>query len=172
LSVASIILTGFMATGKSEVGRRLAHRLGRPFVDTDALVQDAAGRSVAEVFATEGEARFRALERDAVVRACAITDAVVATGGGTLIDAENRARLAAAGTIVCLTASPEVILERAGDDGSRPLLGGANGNKLQRIRDLLDERAGAYRSAAHAVDTTGLTVDEVVDRVGTLVAAR
>ena len=105
--MAVVILTGFMATGKTEVGRKLAALLGAPFVDTDALVESATGRAIADIFARDGEPHFRALEREAVERACAIDGAVVATGGGTLLDPENRRRLAAAGPVVCLTAAPD-----------------------------------------------------------------
>src|SRR5262245_27042785 len=103
-----------MGTGKTEVGRRLARKLGRTFVDTDRLVETKAGRPVSAIFATEGEAHFRALEREAIAEACAIPDAVVATGGGALVDPGNRRRLAEAGPVVCLTASPEEILRRIG----------------------------------------------------------
>jgi shikimate kinase len=170
--VAHVILTGFMATGKTEVGRRLARVLGRPFVDTDGLVEADAGRSVAEIFATEGEARFREREREAVTRACAVPDAVIATGGGTLLDPDSRRRLAARGPIVCLSATPEEIVRRVGDPGNRPLLAGANGSRVERVRELLAARADVYRLATHAVDTSGLSVDEVVERVRTLVAGR
>jgi shikimate kinase len=176
--VARVILTGFMATGKTEVGRRLARLLGRPFVDTDGLVEAAAGRSVAEIFAAEGEAGFRARERDAVEKACAVPDAVIATGGGTLLDAENRRRLAAAGAIVCLSADAEEILRRVGDPATRPLLVRRNGHgddaagRIERIRALLAERAPAYALATHTIETSGLEVDDVVARVRTLVAGR
>jgi shikimate kinase len=171
--VSHVVLTGFMATGKTEVGRRLARALGRAFVDTDQLIETAAGRSVAEIFASEGETRFRALERQAVVEACATPDAVVATGGGTLVDAENRRRLAAAGPIVCLTASAEEIARRVGDAAARPLLAGAkNGNRLARIQALLAERAAVYALATHTVDTSGRDVDQVVDAVRALVGGR
>src|SRR5256885_15795389 len=121
-----------MATGKTEVGRRLARRLGRPFVDIDGLVEAASGKKVADIFASEGEARFRQLERAAVAEACLVSEAVVATGGGTLLHAENPRRLPAAGPIVCLAASPEEILRRVGDPPTRPLLGGgrAGGGRL------------------------------------------
>ena len=169
-----VILTGFMATGKTEVGRRLARRLGRPFVDIDGLVEAASGKKVADIFAGEGEARFRQLERAAVAEACLVPEAVIATGGGTLLDPENRRRLAASGPIVCLAASPEEILRRVGDPGNRPLLadGSAGGDRLTRIRELLAERAPAYALATHAIDTSGLGVDEVVERVRALVAGR
>jgi shikimate kinase len=168
-----VILTGFMATGKTEVGRRLAKVLGRPFVDIDGLVEAASGQKVADIFAREGEARFRALERAAVAEACLVPDAVVATGGGTLLDPENRRRLAAAGPIVCLAASPEDILRRVGDPASRPLLANGHGaDRLARVRALLTERAPVYALATHAVDTSGLGVDQVVERVRALVAGR
>jgi len=170
--VATLVITGFMATGKTEVGQRLARRLGRPFLDTDGLVETAARRTVAQIFADDGEARFRALERDAVEEACAVPDAVIATGGGTLLDAENRQRLAAAGPVVCLTASPEEIARRVGDVTSRPLLVGHNGDRLKRIRTLLAERAPVYALATHTVETSGLTVEQVTERVQALVAGR
>lgn len=172
--MALVILTGFMATGKTEVGRRLARSLARPFVDLDGLVEAASGKSVADIFASEGESRFRELERAAVEKACLMSDAVVATGGGTLLDADNRRRLSAAGPIVCLVASPEEVLRRVGDPRTRPLLanGSAGEDRLARIRQLLAERAPVYALATHAVDTSGLSVDEVVERVRTLVAGR
>jgi shikimate kinase len=172
--VSQIIIAGFMGTGKTEVGRRLARALGRPFVDTDRLVETRAGRRVHEIFAAEGEARFRALEREAVAEACGIPDAVVSTGGGAVVDPENRRRLAAAGPIVCLTATPEAILARVGDPKTRPLLAGcaSRAERLARIRELLAARETAYGSATHVVDTTGLTADQVAARVRDLVEAR
>ena len=169
-----IVLTGFMATGKTEVGRRLARLLGWTFVDTDGLVEAAAGRSVKDIFATDGEVRFRALEREAVAQACGMPDAVIATGGGALLDPDNRRRLAAAGPIVCLSATPEEILARTGNGSSRPLLAGAAGReeRLARIRSLMADRAPAYAVAAHTVDTAGLTVEQVAERVRTLVAGQ
>jgi shikimate kinase len=160
-----------MATGKTEVGRRLAQRLGRAFVDTDALVEADAGSTVASIFAAEGEAGFRARERAAVERACAMPDAVIAIGGGALLDADNRRRLVGAGPVVCLTAAPEEILRRVGNASSRPLLRGAR-DRLARIRELAAERAPIYAQATHTVDTTGLSVDQVTERVRVLVAER
>ena len=174
-----VILAGFMGTGKTSVGRRVAQALGRTFVDTDALVESSAGQSVAEVFATEGEARFREREREAVRQACAMPDAVIAIGGGALGDAESRRRLVAAGPVICLQAEPEDILRRVGDASSRPLLAGVPGEseddararRLGAIRALLDERAATYALASHQLDTSGLSVDEVAERVCALVGA-
>jgi shikimate kinase len=172
--VTHIILTGFMGTGKTEVGRRLAQELGRTFVDTDRLVETTAGRTIAEVFASEGETGFRARERAAVAEACALPEAVVATGGGALTDPENRRRLAAAGPIVCLTATPEEILRRVGAAEDRPLLAGATSDaaRLDRVRELLAARSAVYAGVSHTVETTGLTIDQVVERVRTAVEVR
>jgi len=164
-----VILAGFMGTGKTEVGRRLARLLGWSFVDTDALVESAAGRPVAAIFAEEGEAAFRARERDAVEQACAITAAVVAVGGGAFLDLENRRRLLAAGPVVCLHASPEELMRRLGAARDRPLLNGDGTASVEerraRIEALLAQRAPVYALATHAVDTDGLSPDEVALRV-------
>jgi len=174
-----VILAGFMGTGKTSVGRRVAQALGRTFVDTDALVEARAGRSVAEVFATDGEARFREMERDAVAHACAMDEAVIAIGGGALGDAESRRRLLDAGPVICLQAAPEDILRRVGDASTRPLLAGVPGEapgaararRLANIRALLDERAPLYAFATHRLDTSGLSVDQVAERVCAIVRA-
>src|SRR5262249_28978294 len=109
-----VILAGFMGTGKTEVGRRLARSLGWTFVDTDALVESAAGRSISAVFADEGEAAFRAREREAVARACAMTAAVVAVGGGALLDPENRRGVLAGGAVLCRPARTRELARRLG----------------------------------------------------------
>jgi len=171
--VAQIILTGFMATGKTEVGRRLARATSRAFVDTDKLVEAAAGESVPQLFASVGEARFRELERAAVRQAVAVPNAVVATGGGALLDPDSRRLLLAAGPVVCLTATPEEILRRAGSGGDRPLLAAqSDDERLARIRALLTAREATYRLATHHVDTTGRPVDDVVAEVRALVGAK
>jgi shikimate kinase len=160
-----LVLTGFMGTGKTRVGRRVAERLGRRFVDTDAWIEAKAGRPIREIFATEGEPRFRELERSAVREACAVPEAVVSVGGGALLSAENRAALERSGLLVCLTASPETIAARVGAGASeRPLLAGAP-SLPDRIRDLLEERAALYAGVADQVDTTGRSVEEVADEV-------
>lgn len=162
-----IVLTGFMGTGKSVVGRRLATRLGRELLDTDALIERAAGRSVREIFAADGEPRFRELERAAVAEACAAGDVVVSTGGGTLIDERNFQALAKDGLVVCLTASPRTIARRVrGSVHERPLLHG-HPSLTGRIRELLEARAPTYARIPLQVDTSSLSVDEVVAEIAT-----
>jgi len=162
--MANIVLTGFMCTGKSEVGRRLAKRLGRPFVDTDHLIEQRAGKTVAAIFRDDGEPAFRAFERDAVATASAGEDTVIAVGGGAILDPANVGRLRARGVIVCLSADTDTILRRVGDVARRPLLAG--GDPRGTVERLLAERGPAYARAADVtVDTSDRKVGEVVERV-------
>jgi shikimate kinase len=175
-AVGHVVLAGFMATGKTEVGRRLAQDLAWPFVDTDALVERAAGRPVRAIFAEEGEPAFRARERRAVAEACALPAAVIAVGGGALLDPENRRALLAAGPLVCLRASAREILRRVGAAHDRPLLSGegirSRADRLARIEALLAERAEAYACATHSVETDGLSPDQVAQRVRRIVESQ
>ena len=171
--MGSIVLTGFMGTGKTAVGREVARRLGWQFVDTDQLVEDAAGMTIAQIFARFGEAEFRSRERDAIARACATPQVVMATGGGAMVDPDNRARLKAAGTVVCLDADVDTILARVGDDPGRPLLRSAEGGDVrERVRKLLAKREAAYAAADHRVSTAGRTVAEVAGAVLAAVSER
>lgn len=160
-----LVLTGFMGTGKTRVGRQVAERLNRPFLDTDAVIEKSAGRSVREIFATEGETSFRTRERRALEEVCATEDAVISVGGGALLAAENRVLLSRSGLLVCLIASPEEIAARVGPSvAERPLLAGAS-SLPDRIRELLAARASIYADVPEQVDTTGHSVEEVADEV-------
>src|SRR5580700_7549004 len=117
-----IVLTGFMGVGKTEVGKLCAVKLGYEFCDTDAMVEEKSGRSVAEVFAVNGEAEFRKLERCAISEAIARQRVVIATGGGALLDPDNHVSVKKAGAVVLLTANPQTIADRIGNTSSRPLL--------------------------------------------------
>lgn len=154
---------GFMGTGKSEVGRRLAQRLGRAFVDTDRLVEARAGKRIATIFAEDGEPAFRTLERAAVAEAAGRGGPVVAVGGGAVLDPENVRCLRAAGVLVYLTARPEIIMGRVGDGSNRPLL---QGDPRAAVARLLAERGPVYAAAADiTVDTSGRTAGEVVGEI-------
>ena len=158
-----IFLTGFMGTGKTEVGRRIAARLGWTFVDTDAEVERSAAATVTEIFDRLGEPAFRRLEAEALGRACALDRAVVATGGGIVKDPANRAAMRRAGAVVCLRARVDAVLELVGSAADRPLLAGED--RRARIEALLSERRAAYEDADGAVDTTALSADEAADLV-------
>jgi shikimate kinase len=164
VSARHLVLVGMMGSGKSTVGKRCAERLGRPFVDTDELIEVQSGAPVTEVFARDGEAAFRAIERRAVADACASpTPAVIAAGGGAVLDADNRKHMRAAGTVVWLQAAPAKLAVRVGDARSRPLLHHDPSGTLERLDTL---RRPAYEAAAHdVVDTSALSINAVVDAV-------
>jgi shikimate kinase len=165
----NIFLTGFMATGKTVVGQALARRLGRPFVDLDSEIERAAGLSVAEVFSRFGEGEFRSREREAIERVSRSTAAVVATGGGAVVDPRSRAVMRAAGKIVCLTADAEAILARLGPGTDRPLLADPAGRE-RKIKSLLAERDAAYADHDFTIDTSGRSPAEVVEAIAAWLA--
>ena len=157
----NVVLIGFMGTGKTAVGRRVAARLGCPFVDTDTLIEERAGRPIPRIFAEDGEAAFRQLEAEVVDAAAGRDGVVIATGGGVVLRPENMARLRQTGVIVALRADPKAILARVG--GSvRPLLAG---DPEGSIRRLLAERDVLYGEADLAVDTTALSPEDAAARV-------
>jgi len=164
----NIILTGFMGTGKSEVGKKLAIRLGRKFIDTDVLIERETGTSISRLFTDQGEDYFRTLEQQAIIRACLEKGVVIATGGGAMVNAVNVKRLKASGTVICLIATPEVILARVQGNTDRPLLQGRD--PLIQIRALLTARAKAYAAADVTIDTSYLGVDDVVEAIHTALA--
>jgi 3-dehydroquinate synthase len=162
-----IVLTGFSGSGKSAIAALVAERLGWRAVDTDSLVEQAAGRPIADIFAREDETRFRELEADAVRQACARPNAVVSAGGGATLRPDSRRLLADGGFVVCLEARPETVLQRLreGAEGElgRPLLAGPD--PLSRIRELKAARQPVYALADHTVHTDGLTLQQVAAEV-------
>ncbi|HOW97738.1 MAG TPA: shikimate kinase [Kiritimatiellia bacterium] len=160
---ANLILVGFMGAGKSATGRRVAARLGRRFVDMDAVIEARAGRAIPEIFACEGEAHFRKLERALVLELAGQRDLVIAAGGGVVLNPDNLRDFERTGLVVCLSAALETILKRVGHHRNRPLLEG--GDKEQRVRELLENRRALYEAVARQVETTDLTPDEVAARV-------
>jgi len=160
----NITLIGFMGTGKTTVGKRLAKRLGWRFVDIDEEIEASARKPVPRIFAEHGEPVFRRLEERIIRRATRTDHQVIATGGGAFVDPKNRARLRASGPVCCLTARPKTILARLGRRvKSRPLLAGAD--PLERIKTLLARRAKAYAQADVTIDTSDLAAEQVVERL-------
>ncbi len=162
-----VVLTGFMAVGKTAVGRRLAKRLGYEFVDTDRLIEQETGSTVAEIFEKVGEVEFRRRERELVTGLKPAAATVIATGGGTFVDEENQRALKALGVVVCLVTSLETVLQRVGRNDSRPL---ARGDSRERLVELYEKRRPAYGRADVLVETDGLSVEQAVSRVLTMIA--
>jgi shikimate kinase / 3-dehydroquinate synthase len=165
----NIVLIGFMGTGKTAVGQLVASRLGRAFIDTDALIAARAGRPIPTIFAEDGEAAFRRFEAAVVSEAAAQSGSVIATGGGVALSPENMDRLRRSGVIIALHADPRAILARVGGGGERPLLGN---DPEDNVRRLLEERAPFYRAADLVVETSALSVEAVAERVIAFVRER
>ena len=161
----SIALIGFMGTGKTVVGKLLAEKMGKEFIELDALIEKQAGKSIPEIFRQEGETGFRELEIEVTRQVAGKKNAVIACGGGIILNTINIDRLRQECVIVCLTASPSAILKRtSGDETERPLL--AVADRLRQIEELLKYRQPFYqRSADIIVNTYRLKVDSVVGRI-------
>jgi shikimate kinase len=149
----NIFLVGLMGAGKTTVGRLLARRLKLRFLDSDHEIERRCGVKVPHIFEVEGEAGFRDREREVIAELAALSGIVLATGGGTVLDAGSRRSLAAGGTVVYLNARPEDLYERVKHDRNRPLL--ATPDPLARLRQLHGERDGLYRAVADLVVDTG-----------------
>lgn len=156
----SLILTGFMGTGKSSAGAQAARLLDLPFLDTDAALRLRLGSSLRRVFRERGEPYFRAQEAELLQELALTGPRVLSTGGGTLLPESNRALLLEHGAVmVLLTCSTEELLRRLRDAEDLPLLDVPD--RPSRIDELLTERAEAYRAIPHRIDTTGRPVEEV-----------
>lgn len=161
----NLVLIGFMATGKTTVGRACARQLGLRFRDSDRLVEQRAGKPIPRIFTEDGEAAFRQMETEAIRTLCSSPPLVISTGGGTVMNGLNVARLRRNGFVVLLWAEPDELACRVGNPAKRPLLADC-ADPSQRIGELLAKREPAYRAAAHAVvESTGRTRDETVERV-------
>ncbi len=159
----NIVITGFMGTGKSVVGKEVARRLGRPYVDMDTEIEKRAGKPVARIFAEEGEHAFRLMESELCRELSGQRGLVISTGGGTLVNPTNRALMMGSGTVICLTATPAEIMRRVGSDSKRPLL--KVPDPRAEIERLLEARRQAYLAIPWQVDTTNLPVKQVVEQV-------
>jgi shikimate kinase len=155
-----VYLVGMPGSGKSTVGAELAGRLGVPFIDLDAEIERAEGRSITDIFEADGEPAFRAIEARALVDASTHDPAVIACGGGVVLEPANRITLRSTGTCVFLDVPLEVLEERVRPDADRPLI--RSQGDLPR---LLEQRGPLYREfAAHVVDGSG-DPDEVADAI-------
>jgi shikimate kinase len=155
----NVILTGFMGTGKSSVGKLLAARLNFTFCDLDALIVAQEGRSINSIFSSNGECYFRTVESTVLKHVLQKSSRVVSTGGGAVIMKGNRDLMRQFGVVVNLVASPATILQRLQDDDERPLLRDAK--SLPQIQKLLMEREAFYSEADIRIDTEGKNVEDV-----------
>jgi len=158
-----------MAVGKSAVGRALAKRLKLRFVDLDRVIEKSEQMKVKDIFSRKGEAYFRRLEKQKLAQVLEQENQIIATGGGVVMDEDNVKLLRERSLLVCLTASAEVLLKRAGPGAKRPLLKG--GDRRERIEELLKQREKNYAQAHAAIDTSDLTIEEIVEKIVGLASA-
>ena len=159
----SIVLVGMMGAGKSSIGRRLAARLGIPFVDADTEIEKAAGMSIAEIFTAHGEPYFRAGETRVIARLLEGGPQVLATGGGAFMNPETRAAIRAKGISVWLRATLEVLNRRIKRRGDRPLL--KNSDPAETLQRLIEERYPVYAEADVTVESRDVPHDTIVDEI-------
>jgi shikimate kinase len=166
----SIVLIGLMGAGKSTVGRRLARRIGLPFVDADAEIEAAAGMGIAEIFERYGEAHFREGERRVLARLVEGPPRVIATGGGAFMNPETRALILARCTAIWLQAEVETVAERVGRRDHRPLLKGKD--PLPLLQGLAEIRNPVYAEAHLTIRSGALPHETMVDRIVAALAGR
>jgi len=160
-----VVLIGYRGSGKSAVGRVMSQELGLTFVDADVEIASRAGRAIEEIFAEEGEAGFRSLEREVISELCGRDRVVIAAGGGAVLDPETREQLGEPGTLVIwLTATPEDLAERISGDPAtskqRPAL--TDAGVLAEITSVLRQREPLYQLCQTlTIDTSGRTIEEV-----------
>jgi len=169
-----VTLIGYRGSGKSTVARELSSRLGWEWIDADALIEEAAGRSIREIFATDGEPAFRRLERQTLASLTMRENLVVAAGGGAVLDADTRREIKTAGPVVWLQASVGVLETRINADPAtaarRPNLAGGGTAEITR---LLAEREPLYREcASHTIFTDKLSVAEIAERIAIAIGPR
>ncbi len=160
-----MVLVGLMGSGKSILGKQLASRLSLELVDLDDLIVSQAGKTIPEIFKGEGEEAFRALESELLAEVLAQDDEqIIATGGGAILSAENRAMMKQSGRVIWLDASPTVLAERIAGDTNRPLLDGVD--PLFKMISLATQRNPLYAEVADLrVDTEKLSDEEAVAKI-------
>jgi shikimate kinase len=156
----NIYIVGFMGTGKTSLARRLSGVKKLAFIDLDELIQTSEKKSITEIFSQKGEVYFRALEKNILAEVSRKDDQVVSCGGGIVLDKDNIVLMKNSGIIICLSARPEVILARTKNYQHRPLLNVDDPEK--KIKELLEARANLYALADHKIDTSDISLKEVV----------
>jgi shikimate kinase len=161
--IVNLALIGFMGAGKTSVGRLVAEQLHLDYLDTDEIIQSATGRTIADIFETDGEPAFRALEEKVVAELASRAKTVIGTGGGLPTNLKNLASLKRHALVVCLWASPEKIWERVKNQSHRPLL--HDPNPQAKIRELLAAREPFYKQADVLLNTELRSVREVAQQI-------
>ncbi|MBI2996531.1 MAG: shikimate kinase [Candidatus Melainabacteria bacterium] len=166
----NIVLIGLMGSGKSAVGRTIARKLGRRFIDTDRLIERKTGKTIPEIFEKEGENTFRKLEKEIIKKVSQYVGIVIATGGGAIQDIESFKYLKEASWIIALYASPETLYERIAGKRIRPLLLD-NEEPVKKLEEILNERKYIYAQADFQISTENKNINEIADEIINLLDA-
>lgn len=164
----NIMIVGFMGTGKTVVAKKLAEKLGREFLELDAIIVEREGMSIKDIFEKKGESYFRKVEKQVVREVSEKQGLVISAGGGAIIDEENFKNIKKNSIIICLEASPDTILKRTKGKVCRPLLNVPDPKK--EIEKLLQKRTPYYKKADHSVSTDNLSIEQVVEKTARLIA--
>jgi len=159
----NIVLTGFMGTGKTEVGKELSRLLSMRLIDVDYEIEQAEAMSIKDIFLEKGESYFREIEAEIIRKYAEEKKLIIATGGGAVLREENLAALRKNGAIFCLTARPETILDRTSRNDGRPLLQGDE--RMEKIRNLLSGRGPLYDQAGIMIDTENKTPLQIAEEI-------
>jgi len=159
----NIILTGFMASGKTRISKILSQNLNRDVVSTDDLIEEREGRKISEIFADSGEPYFRKVEKEVVAEVSSLENVIVDCGGGVVIDPVNMKNLKSSGEVFFLSASPELILERIKLEGHRPLL--KVDDPMAKIKELLEARRDFYARADYTIEVDGKSLEQTAEEI-------
>ena len=160
----NIVLVGLMGSGKSSIGRTIAKKLNRRFIDTDRYIERKAGQTTAEIFNDGGEDKFRIFEKEVIKKISQYVGIVVATGGGALKDPENFRYLKESGWIIALYASPATLYKRIEGKRVRPLLLNEE-DPVKKLEEIFNARKTMYAQADFQVDTEGKEIDQIADEI-------
>lgn len=159
----NIYLVGFMGTGKTVVGKVLAKRLSKDFIEMDTVIEEKEGSEIVDIFTQQGEAYFRKLEKELLQELSAKKDLVISCGGGLICDSDNLKLLKETGTVFALTASVSTIYQRTKEYTHRPILN--VDDPQEKIKQLLAKRVPCYAQAQHSIDTNDLSPEEIADKI-------
>jgi shikimate kinase len=163
---SNIYLIGFMGTGKTVVGKKLAQTMKRNFIDIDSEIEKKLRCSISEIFDKYGEKEFRKKESALLGDITSKSDLVVSTGGGIILNYENMDKMKESGLVITLIARLEIIYERLKDDNRRPLLANIDDNeKLEEIKQLIFMRAGLYIKGDYIIDTSDINTENAVEKI-------